>query len=61
MPSTIHSAVAPMEVTLAGGVMPMLVVTFVVLFNIEQKPWLVCGAQTSTVMWSPTLMGKLVT
>src|SRR5215471_13526386 len=39
MPSTIHSAVAPIEVRLPGGVMPMLMAWLVVLFNIEQNPW----------------------
>src|SRR5580765_4786316 len=50
MPSTIHSAVAPIDVTPPGGVMPMLVAWLVVLFNIEQNPWFGWLAQTSTVM-----------
>ena len=49
MPSTIHSAVAPIEVVFGGLVMPILVAWLVVLFSIEQKPWSGCGAQTSTV------------
>src|SRR4029077_19288991 len=48
-PSTIHSAVAPIEVVLGGLVMPILVAWLVVLFSMEQKPWLAGGAQTSTV------------
>src|SRR5438067_6381976 len=50
IPSTIHSAVAPIEVTLAGGVMPMLVAWLVVLFNMEQKPWFGWLAHTKTVI-----------
>ena len=38
IPSTIHSAVAPIDVVLAGGVIPILVAWLVVLFSIEQKP-----------------------
>ena len=50
IPSTIHSAVAPMEVMLPGLLMPMLVAWLVVLFSMEQKPWSGCGAQTNTVI-----------
>ena len=49
IPSTIHSAIAPMDVMPAGFVMPILVIWLVVLFIIVQNPCAGVFAQTRTV------------